>query len=144
MEFSKYYKNLSADDIKRLSPLVLAFIGDSVYEEFVRTYLIGKFGDIPVHKLHIKAISFVKAHAQYVTYLKLEDILSEDEKHIFKKGRNANPGTVPKNAIVKEYRYATGFEALIGYLYLSNQDERLEDLMDKVIELYESGQINER
>ncbi len=111
------------------SPLVLAYIGDGVYELYVRNKLIDEHSDMPPHKLHILATTHVKASAQSNAMLLIESTLTEDELTIYKRGRNAKSATVPKNADVSEYRRATGFEALIGYLYLSEKKERLDEIM---------------
>lgn len=111
------------------SPLVLAYIGDGVYELYVRNKLIDEHSDMPPHKLHILATTKVKASAQSNAMLLIEPELTEDELTIYKRGRNAKSATVPKNADVSEYRRATGFEALIGYLYLSEKNERLDEIM---------------
>ena len=121
------------DNLKKASlysPLVLAYIGDSVYELFVRTKVIEEHPDMPAYKLHKLTVGYVKAHAQSNSVCAIENILTEDELAAYKRGRNAKSATVPKNADLTEYRRATGFEALIGYLYLKNDRERLEKIMD--------------
>lgn len=112
------------------SPLVLAYIGDSVYEVYVRTRIIAENPDLPAHKLHKLAIGYVKAHAQSNSITGLEDKLTESELAIYKRGRNAKSATVPKNADLTDYRRATGFEALVGYLYMSGENERLDYIME--------------
>ncbi|WP_094551892.1 Mini-ribonuclease 3 [Petroclostridium xylanilyticum] len=114
------------------SPLVLAYIGDAVYELYIRTMLVKK-GNAPVHRLHKQATLFVKAKAQSDIIHKIETALTEEELLIFKRGRNAKSGTVPKNADVNEYRHATGFEALLGYLYLAKNNQRLKELLDLAV-----------
>lgn len=89
---------------------------------------------MPVHKLHIKTISYVRAHEQSNFMNQLIELLNEEELSIYKRGRNAKSGTIPKNADVREYRNATGFEALIGYLYLIDDKERLEELLNRCVE----------
>lgn len=111
------------------SPLVLAYIGDGVYELYVRERLIFEHSDMPPHKLHILSTTHVKAHSQSNSMNVIEPLLTEQELAIFKRGRNAKSATVPKNADVTDYRRATGFEALIGYLYLSKNDDRLKEIM---------------
>jgi ribonuclease III family protein len=133
MDFEILKNKFSTMEAKQLNPLVLAFIGDSIYEVFIRTYLVDQNRDMLVHKLHIKTISFVKAHAQSRFVKLLEEELTEDEIYIFKRGRNTKSGTVPKNADVQEYRSATGFEALIGYLYVTEQETRLNEILEKII-----------
>lgn len=119
---------------KQYAPLVLAYIGDCVYEIFIRTKMIEKHPDMPVHKLHVHTIKYVKASAQSKSVSAIEGMLTEDEEWIFKRGRNAKSATVPKNADISDYRRATGFEALIGYLYLSGMTERLNEIMEKAFE----------
>ncbi len=118
------------------SPLVLAYIGDSVYDIFVRTRLV-KRGNIPVGKLHAEAVKYVKAEAQATAYNMICESLTEEETAIFKRGRNATPGTVPKHAQIADYHTATGVEALIGYLYLSGNTKRVEELMELICEKLE-------
>lgn len=111
------------------SPLALAYIGDGVYELYVRSRVIEENPDMPAHKLHKESVKFVKAHSQSNSIHAIIDMLLEDEVAVFKRGRNAKSPTVPKNADLTDYRHATGFEALIGYLYLSEKTERLNELM---------------
>lgn len=111
------------------APLALAFVGDGVYELYVRTRLMHK-GSLQANKLHRLAIQYVKAGAQAVSVRAILDKLSEEESAVYRRGRNAKSATVPKNADVAEYRMATGFEALLGYLYLSRRAERLQEIME--------------
>lgn len=113
----------------QFSPLILAYIGDGVYELFVRTKVIEDNENMPVHKLHKETVKYVQAHAQACSMESMLDILSEDELAVYKRGRNTKSNTMPKNADMSEYRKATGFEALIGYLYLSGDETRLNELM---------------
>lgn len=122
-------KNLSNTDIRMYNPLVLAYIGDSVYDTFVRTMLVSG-GSIQVDKLHKRAIKFVQAKAQAQIAEKLDEILTEEERDILRRGRNTKSASVPKNADINDYRYATGLEALIGYLYLIGNTKRLMELFD--------------
>lgn len=124
---------LTAEDIVMLSPLQLAYIGDAVYELLVRTYLLKK--GLSVKELHKATINFVKAKSQANIVHNLEEELTEHEKTVVKKGRNAKSNTVPKNADLIDYKYATGFEALIGELYLSGNDERLSELFLQILEM---------
>lgn len=133
MEVELYGKKMSVDEAKRLNPLVLAFIGDAVYELVVRTFLMSVNTELSAHKLHVKAISFVKAQAQSEAIKGIMDELTEEESSIYKRGRNTKSATVPKNADVQEYRTATGFEALIGFLYITEQNERLSELLRKIV-----------
>ena len=130
MEFIKREKDIN--DAKLLSPLVWAYVGDSVYELFVRTRLTNKSNAKP-HKLHIESIKYVKAKAQADILKRIQDNLTEDEKDIVRRGRNTENHHVAKNANVADYSQSTGFEALIGYLYLTKQDERLEEILNMCI-----------
>ena len=112
------------------SPLVLAYIGDSVYEVFTRKKVLERNPNLPAHKLHKENVKFVKAKAQSNAMEKIEPMLTETELAIYKRGRNAKSATVPKNADLVDYRRATGFEALVGYLELSGQSERLIEIME--------------
>ena len=120
-------------DIKMLSPLTWAYVGDSVYELYVRTYLINKTKLKP-HRLHIEAIKFVKAKSQANVLKKITENLSDEEKDIVRRGRNAENHHVAKNANVADYSQSTAFEALIGYLYLTKQDERLHEILNMCID----------
>lgn len=131
--FRRMNTELTAEDIDMLSPLQLAYIGDAVYELLVRTYLLNK--RLPVNKLHNVAIKYVKAKAQAEIVHLLENILTDEEQRIVKKGRNAKSNTMPKNATVIDYKYATGFEALIGYLYLKGKDARIQELFERIEEV---------
>lgn len=119
-------------EVNTMSPLTWAYIGDSVYELYIRMHLVNTTKMKP-HKLHIEAIKFVKAKAQAEILQKLELSLTEKEKKVVKRGRNAENHHLPKNATVQDYMYSTGFEALIGYLYLTKQDKRLEEILRSCI-----------
>lgn len=106
------------------APLVLAYLGDAVFELVVRTLLTGR-SQAAVDKLHKRASGIVKAGAQRALYRAVETELTEEEQAIFRRGRNAKSGTVAKNATLSDYRAATGFEALIGYLYLVGRFDRI-------------------
>lgn len=128
------YEKFSSDKARRLNPLQLAFVGDGVFETFIRNYILNKNNELSAHKLHLEAIKYVKAHAQSEIIKRIEQELSEEEYYIYKRGRNSKSATVPKNADVTEYRAATGFEALIGYLYLIGDKERLNFILLKSVE----------
>ena len=130
LEFIERPKNKA--EVNSMSPLTWAYIGDSVYELYIRMYLVNTTKMKP-HKLHIEAIKYVKAKAQAEILQKLEEVLTEKESEIVKRGRNAENHHLPKNATVQEYMYSTGFEALIGYLYLTKQDERLKEILEKCV-----------
>ena len=119
-------------EVELMSPLTWAYIGDAVFELYVRNKLINETNLKP-HKLHIEATKYVKAKAQAETLKKIENDLTEKEKEIVKRGRNAENHHLPKNATVQEYMYSTGFEALIGYLYLTKQDKRLKQILENCI-----------
>ncbi|MFC4405031.1 Mini-ribonuclease 3 [Gracilibacillus xinjiangensis] len=126
---------------KELKSLALAYIGDAIYEIYVREYLIEK-GNVKVQALHQHAVSFVKATSQAkVIHTWIDtDMLTEEEQSIVRRGRNAKSGSVPKNTSVQTYRYSTAFEALLGYLYLDGQKDRLKQLIDNAIEITEKGE----
>lgn len=114
---------------KLTSPLNLAFIGDCVYEMLVREKLIIE-ANRPVNELHKESVKFVCAKSQTQAFKKIEEHLSEEELAVFKRGRNAKTGHLPKSASVGEYHCATGVEALFGYLYLQGKNERIKELFE--------------
>lgn len=116
-------------DPRQYSPLALAYIGDGVYELYVRTRVIAEHPTMPAHKLHLQTVKYVKAHAQSNSIHAMAELLTEEETAVFKRGRNAKSYTMAKNASVSDYHHATGFEALLGYLYLQKQHARLDELM---------------
>lgn len=120
-----------------MSPLVLAYLGDTVYESYIREHLIIQNINRKVNNLHKLAIQYSKAQAQAKIIHELMDELTEEELRVFKRGRNQKPHTSPKNADIIDYKCATGFEALIGYLYLSEDKKRLEYIVGKSIEIIE-------
>lgn len=111
-------------DAGQYSPLVLAYMGDAVYEILIRTKVVND-GNEQVNKLHKKTSALVKAEAQANLIMAIESDLTAEEHAVYKRGRNAKSASMAKNATMKNYRMATGFEALVGYLYLSGQSERL-------------------
>ena len=122
----------SPEEVQVMSPLTWAYVGDCVYELFIRTHLVNSTNLKP-HKLHLETIKYVKANAQAKTLNKIYDELNEEEKDIVRRGRNTENHHLPKNSNVQEYMYATAFEALIGYLYLTKQHKRLEEILDKIL-----------
>ncbi len=112
--------------------LALAYMGDSVYETLIRKHLLEK-GNAPVGKLHKLAKEYVSAKAQSKIMDILEPVLTEDEMAVFKRGRNAKPHTVPKNTDITVYKRATGMEALFGYLYLTGNTARVDELMSLIL-----------
>ena len=133
-EWIKIIKN--EEEINLLSPLTWAYVGDSVYELYIRTKLINETKLKP-HNLHIEAIKYVKAEAQAKLLKQIEDELTDEEKEIVRRGRNAENHHLPKHANVHEYMHATAFEALIGYLYLTKQNKRLSQIFE-IIEQQET------
>ena len=129
MDINSVLSKEQIPEINTLSPLTLAFLGDSVYEMFVRTKILAG-GNRPANELHKIAIGYVKAKAQADAAHKILDMLSSDELSIYKRGRNTNIHTVPKNADMADYRHATGLETLIGYLYLKGEEERLLQILN--------------
>ena len=117
----------SPEEINMLSPLTWAYVGDCIYELYIRTDLVNKTKLKP-HKLHIETIKYVKAKAQADILKRIEENLTEKELEIVRRGRNAENHHVPKNADPADYMYSTAFEGLIGYLYLTKQDERLKEI----------------
>lgn len=114
-------------DLKMLSPLSLAYIGDCIYELFVREQLICN-ENCPANKLHKKSVEKVCCKAQALYVDKILPLLTDEELNVFKRGRNAHTNNIPKNATYAEYHKATGFEALFGYLYLKGDIKRLKEL----------------
>lgn len=125
--------NRPEDEINMLSPLTWAYIGDCVYELYIRTNLV-QTTSLKPHKLHIEAIKYVKAKSQADLLKRIQEELTEDEKDIVRRGRNAENHHLPKNSNVQEYNYATAFEALIGYLYLTKKFDRLKEILAKTLD----------
>lgn len=118
---------------EQLSPLTLAFVGDAVYETYIRTR-IAKDVNMQVAKLHKIAIKYVSAVAQSKIVRSIEDSFTDEEQSVYKRGRNAHSHTSAKNADIVDYRHATGFEALIGYLYLKKNSARLDEILNMAYE----------
>ena len=131
MEFIDRKKNIQ--DVKMLSPLVWAYVGDAVYELFVRTMPTNNSNAKP-HKLHMQSIKYVKAKSQADILKKISESLTDEEKDIVRRGRNTENHHVAKNSNVADYSQATAFESLIGYLYLTKQDERLKEILNMCID----------
>ena len=131
-EIFKLYKeklNLKAVDVQTTSPLILAYIGDCLYDLAVREYVVSNFPSV-VNAVNQKKTTFVCAHAQseIMGFLIGQGVLTDEEMSVYRRGRNQKSATHSKNSSIQEYRRATGFEALIGYLYLTEQYERMIDL----------------
>lgn len=125
-------------DIKTYSPLTLAYIGDGVFDLIIRSYITNK-GNVQVNKMHQHTSQIVKAQTQARMAVFLEPLLSEEELAFYKRGRNAKSHTSAKNATIGDYRKATGFEALVGYLYLTKKYDRLMELVEMA--LVEIGEL---
>ncbi|RSL29743.1 ribonuclease III [Salibacterium salarium] len=137
------YKDTKVD-ARQLNALALAYMGDAVYDQHIRHYLIAT-GRVRPHLLHRSATSFVSAYAQAAVMHALLDsgMLMEGEEAVARRGRNAKSGTVPKNTDQNTYRYSTAFEALLGYLYFLGEAERLEQIIGYAIETLERSEEDE-
>jgi ribonuclease III family protein len=113
---------------RQLAPLALAQIGDTVCDLYARIYLNDQFARSP-HELHLAASKFVCAAGQAAAFRRMEPHLNDDETAVYRRGRNAHSGTMPKNASAADYHTATGLEAMVGWLFLSGADTRLNELM---------------
>lgn len=120
--------DIKEQDPKQYSALTLAYIGDGIYDLIIRTMVVER-GNARVNQLHKTVSGMVKASAQADMIRKMEPFLTEEEMGVYKRGRNAKSYTKAKNASVTEYRHATGFEALMGYLYLTHQIDRILELV---------------
>ena len=128
-EFDVIDRNKDESEVNLMPPLNWAYVGDCVYELYIRTNLVNNTKLKP-HKLHIETVKYVKAQAQAELLRNIYDRLNDEEKEIVRRGRNAENHHLPKNCDVQDYMYATAFEALIGYLYLSKKDERLKEILE--------------
>jgi len=129
---------LPEQDIRSYSPLTLAYIGDAIYDLYIRTIIV-KRGNTQPSKLHKRASALVKAETQADMVNVLEPHFTPEEEAVFKRGRNAKSYTTAKNATTGEYRRATGFEAVVGYLYLTKQYNRIIDLIKIGLEAINDG-----
>lgn len=127
-------------DPNQIPPLVLAYIGDAIHNLYVRQYLVSQ-SPSNVNQLHKLSVSFVSAHSQSKLIHHIYAHLTEREQYIIKRGRNAKSGSIPKNADVTEYKYATGFETLIGYLYYNQEFDRLLEILKRSVS--ETGDTHE-
>ncbi|PTM54719.1 Mini-ribonuclease 3 [Desmospora activa] len=132
-------EEVGAKRAEELNPLLLAYLGDAVYEVFIRYHLVAQ-GKIRPNELHGRAVQFVSAVSQARAVHQIEHLLTDEEKDILRRGRNAKSGGVPKNAKASEYRTSTGLETLIGYWHLKGEAERLQDIMEQVILALEEGE----
>lgn len=128
---------LSKDEsqVNMMSPLTWAYVGDSVYELYIRVYLANTTNLNP-HRMHVESIKYVKAGSQAKAVKELIEInfLTDDEREIVRRGRNTQNHHLPKNASLEDYSYSTGFEALIGYLFLNKNEKRIKEIIKKVVE----------
>lgn len=131
-DFFDFLKGDGKIKAEEYSPLALAYIGDSIFDVYVRTMLLCK-ANYNVNKLHNMAKSYVSATAQSQMYKKIENSLTEEEYAVLKRGRNAKSFTSAKNSSITEYRHATGLEALFGYLYLKGETERMTEIFKMCI-----------
>ena len=131
------YIGLEENEVRQLNPLIWAYIGDAIYEVYIRSYIIS-YGKKTSKDLHKEAIKFVKASAQsdYLEVIMLE--LTEDEQYIVRRTRNTKSNHVAKNADVIDYRRATALEGLVGYLYLTKNFDRLDEIMHMILSKTES------
>lgn len=129
-----------AVDVNLINGIALAFEGDAIYSTYIRKHLIFQ-GLTKPNQLHREATHYVSAKAQATLITKMLEaqLLTEKEEDIYRRGRNANSHTKAKNTDVVTYKMSTGFEAVMGYLHMTNQVERLEELIDWCIEVVESG-----
>ena len=126
-----------------LPALTLAYLGDTVYDLYVRTVLAETLR-LPMHALHLEAAKRVCAAGQAAAFRRIEPVLTHEEQAAFRRGRNAHSGTVPKHADVRDYRVATGLEALLGYLYVKGEDARIGELMRLALQnMHESEKESE-
>ena len=126
--------------INMMSPLTWAYVGDSVYELYIRVYLANTTNLNP-HRMHVESIKYVKAASQAKAVKELIEtsFLSDEEKEIVRRGRNTQNHHLPKNASLEDYSYSTAFEALIGYLFLNKNEERIKEIIKEVIK----GKLNQ-
>ena len=123
-------------DYKNYNSIALAFLGDAVYERFIRERIL-RHGSVGADKMHREAVRYVKAAAQEHALRVMADGLTEDEADVVRRARNHRITSKPKNADPLTYKMATAFEALLGYLYLDGQEERLQALMEQAAQIVE-------
>lgn len=132
MTMDEYIKNI---DLNTVSMQTLAFIGDAVYNVYIRTYLTS-LNNSKSGVLHKESIKYVSAKGQAYTLDKIYDLLNKEEVSVYKRGRNTSISSLSRNIDIVEYKKATGFEALIGYLYIKGKTDRLDFLVDKCVECF--------
>lgn len=131
------------DEARLMQPAVLAYMGDAVFNLFIRERLIKKKKGTS-HQLHLFSTNYVKAASQAKISKVLISGFTDDEAYIFRRGRNAKSTTIPKNADIQDYKYATAFEAVLGFLYLTGQSERLNDLMEQAAIIVEEPEMEKK
>ncbi len=127
-------EKFSENEVRLLNPITLAYVGDCIYEMYIRKYIVFNTKDKRGKNLHKLSIKFANAKSQSQFLEEIKEILTEEELEIVRRGRNCKTGHVPKSASVIDYKRATALEALIGYLYLLGRNERIEEIMDKILE----------
>ena len=120
-------------DIREQSPLAMAFVGDAVYSLLIREHLVTDKRH-PINKLNKMSVNYVSAKGQFLALELIADMLTEEEANMVRRGKNSSKASVAKHASVEEYRASTGFECLLGYLKLTNQDERIKYLVNYILE----------
>ncbi|MFB0918217.1 MAG: ribonuclease III domain-containing protein [Clostridiaceae bacterium] len=134
---------MEPDKIRQLNPLNLAFIGDAVFEVFIRERVFEEYMNSSIVVLHRNSVKYVRAESQSFVMGRIEEMLDETEDSFYKRGRNMKSGHAPKNASIADYRRATGFECLLGYLHLSGQIDRLNEIMEYAAEIIEKELISD-
>ncbi|MBP5493249.1 MAG: Mini-ribonuclease 3 [Clostridiales bacterium] len=130
------------EDIREVPTSVLAYVGDAVFELYVRMHIVARIGG-QSGVLHRKAVKYVSAPAQANAIRILHDELTEEEQNVFRRGKNGHQGSMAKNASPADYKYATGLETLIGYLYMSGAEERLDYLLNRIMTICDEGKQGE-
>lgn len=129
--------------IRQYNPITIAYIGDCVFELYIRERLLKDNINLKTNELHKMAVDYVKASSQSSIMEYIENELTEEELYFYKRGRNAKSQHVPRNAVVVDYKRATGFETLIGYLHLTGQEERLNDILELSAKMIEENKSKE-
>lgn len=131
---------MSTKDAKSFNPVTLAFMGDAIYETYIRHYVVMRHPKMKTGELHRICIRYVKATAQSMALSQLRHEFTEDEQMVFKRGRNASSASPPKNTPIVEYKRATGLEAVFGFLFFTGNRQRLVELMEKTVDIIETGE----
>ncbi len=132
-------KPMEAGEIKALPTLTLAHMGDCVYELMARSFVV-RSGAFKAYETHLRTVAMVSAEAQFLAAEEIMPLLEQDELTVFTRGRNAKPKSIPKHATLQQYAYATGLEALFGYLYLSGQHARIAELWEVAVRTAHGGE----